>query len=329
MATPRPGSLSPRRCRYCLPTIDQLQGEHRSWAGGREAVVVGQALDNGRELAEHRIDDRLIGVPSGQRQRSDAQLDLAWLDAVPPGDLRGDADALVAHDHREGVGGDVGVDFEGAVVVVSLVGMQDDVVGGLCDRRPDVVERLRGKVDRFRDAREGGADQRDVLGLGGELQANVWRRVRGGGHAIKLARAPRAIGGEGERSAGDLLWLLGALGGCVHEQAQLAENSGNGKCRKGDLALGVEALECLEQAERGNLEEVLEWLGGMRVTSREATREWRKSLDEQLVCRAIAVAPMREEIVILVGIKPLGGRDSQLRARCSPLLAELTAVLVV
>jgi len=30
--------------------------------------------------------------------------------------------------------------------------MQDDVVGGLCDRRPYVVECLVGEVDRLRDA---------------------------------------------------------------------------------------------------------------------------------------------------------------------------------
>ena len=73
-------------------------------------------------------------------------------------------------------------------------GMQDDVVGCLRDGRADVVERLTGEVDRFRDTREGGADQRNVLGLVVELQANVWRP------------------GRGCDQSGDLLWRLTGAG---------------------------------------------------------------------------------------------------------------------
>ncbi len=85
----------------------------------------------------------------------------------------GKPDALVAHRHGERAGRDVNVDFERASL--PLVGMQDDVVGCLRDRCAYVSERLARELDRFGDAREGGADQRDVLGLVAQLQANVWR----------------------------------------------------------------------------------------------------------------------------------------------------------
>src|SRR5262249_53317323 len=55
--------------------------------------------------------------------------------------------------------------------------------------------------------------------------------------------------------------------------SHLAEDRRHGERRERASAPGVEAIDCLEQPERGDLEQVFERLGGTAIAPREAARK--------------------------------------------------------
>ena len=73
---------------------------------------------------------------------------------------------------------------------------------------------------------------------------------------------------------------------------ELAEDRRDGVAREGDVALGVEAVDRLDQAERRDLDEVLQRLLGALVATRELAGERQEALDQRLARRRIAVVLM-------------------------------------
>jgi hypothetical protein len=69
---------------------------------------------------------------------------------------------------------------------------------------------------------------------------------------------------------------------------ELAEDRRDGERGEGGLALGVEAVDRLEQAERRHLDEVVERLAAALVASRELAGEGQEALDEGLAGRRVA-----------------------------------------
>jgi hypothetical protein len=61
---------------------------------------------------------------------------------------------------------------------------------------------------------------------------------------------------------------------------ELAEDRRDGVRAEGDLAGGIEAVDRLDQAERRDLDEVVEGLVGALVTTGELTRERQEALGE-------------------------------------------------
>ena len=82
----------------------------------------------------------------------------------------------------------------------------------------------------------------------------------------------------------------------------LAEDGRHRVARERDLALEVEAVDRLDQAEAGDLEEVVEGLLGALVAARELARERQEALDEHLAVDRIALVQVaREERAVLLG----------------------------
>ena len=77
---------------------------------------------------------------------------------------------------------------------------------------------------------------------------------------------------------------------------------GTAKHENADLALEVEAVDRLDQAEARDLEEVVEGLLGALVAARELARERQEALDEHLAVDRVALVQVaREERAILLG----------------------------
>ena len=79
------------------------------------------------------------------------------------------------------------------------------------------------------------------------------------------------------------------VAGHVHRPApvaevalELAEDRGDGEGREGGAALGVEAVDRLDQADARDLDQVVERLGAARVPGREPPRERHEALDQLL-----------------------------------------------
>ena len=64
---------------------------------------------------------------------------------------------------------------------------------------------------------------------------------------------------------------------------------GNGKARERESALGVEALDRLEEAERGDLLEIV-GVGAAVIAASEVVGEGKKAGDECVACRRIMIA---------------------------------------
>jgi hypothetical protein len=71
---------------------------------------------------------------------------------------------------------------------------------------------------------------------------------------------------------------------------ELAKDRRHGERRERGRAGRLEAVDRLQQAERGDLDEVVERLAAALVAARELARERQEALDERLASRGIAVA---------------------------------------
>ena len=91
--------------------------------------------------------------------------------------------------------------------------------------------------------------------------------------------------------------------GAVAEVAlDLAEDGRHRVAGERDLALEVEAVDRLDQAEARDLEEVVEGLLGALVAAGELARERQEALDEHLAVDRVALVQVaREERAILLG----------------------------
>src|SRR5947208_4871913 len=98
--------------------------------------------------------------------------------------------------------------------------------------------------------------------------------------------------------------------GPVTEMAlELAQDRRDGVAGEGDVAIGVEAVDRLDEPERRDLEEVLERLLGALVAARELARQRQEALDERLARGGVALALLaQKELAILSGpLRPAGG----------------------
>jgi hypothetical protein len=92
---------------------------------------------------------------------------------------------VIAHDDFEGIRGDVDVDLQRTFL--APIGVQHDVVAGLCDGRADVVEIVAVDRERVRHSAQRLAYQRHVLGPVGEAQIDI-RWLGHQGPTIALSR---------------------------------------------------------------------------------------------------------------------------------------------
>ena len=84
--------------------------------------------------------------------------------------------------------------------------------------------------------------------------------------------------------------------------------------------VGVEAVDRLQQAERGDLDEVVELLAAALVAPRELARERQEALDERLARRRVAVAVVALEqppVLARARGRSVIGRADMLRLRLS------------
>ena len=75
---------------------------------------------------------------------------------------------------------------------------------------------------------------------------------------------------------------------------ELSEDGRDGKAREGESALGVEALDRLEEAERGDLLEIV-GVGAAVIAASEVVGEGKKAGDECVPCRRIMIAAIAGE----------------------------------
>ena len=80
---------------------------------------------------------------------------------------------------------------------------------------------------------------------------------------------------------------------------ELAEDRRHGVARERDLARGVEAVDRLDQAERGDLDEVVERLVGALVAAGELAGERQEALGELLARDGVARLQADEQLAIL------------------------------
>src|SRR5262249_44505807 len=89
--------------------------------------------------------------------------------------------------------------------------------------------------------------------------------------------------------------------GVAEVPSHLTEDRGYCERREGVTALRVEPIECLEQSERGDLQQILERLRGVAIAPRQATRKGHEPLQQRLSCGAIATPlPARKQLMWLV-----------------------------
>ena len=120
------------------------------------------------------------------------------------------------------------------------------------------------------------------------------------GHAVDLDRQLLEVARHPHRPA------------LVAEVAlDLAEDRGNRERRERRLARRVEAVDRLEQAERGDLDEVVERLPAALVAAGELARQRQEALDELLARRDVAVAVVADQQapVLLRAQRPLGDAE--------------------
>ena len=89
---------------------------------------------------------------------------------------------------------------------------------------------------------------------------------------------------------------------------ELAEDGGDGEGRERGLAGGIEALDRLQQAERRDLDQVVEGFAGPLVAAGELARERQEALDERLAragVRVVVVA-LEKAPVLLRAHEPIG-----------------------
>src|SRR5439155_17029293 len=106
--------------------------------------------------------------------------------------------------------------------------------------------------------------------------------------------------------------------GPVTEMAlELAQDRRDGVAGEGDVAIGVEAVDRLDEPERRDLEEVLERLLGALVAARELARQQQEALDERLARRGVAVALVaQEQLAVLASpLRPARGGVAHVAAR--------------
>src|SRR5215216_1256846 len=111
--------------------------------------------------------------------------------------------------------------------------------------------------------------------------------VRAGGRA----GLEHPLGGDSE-ALGELLELARQpkRPPCVAEVApQLTQDRRDGEAREGGGALEVEAVDCLQQAERCDLHQIVERLTSASIAARQLARQWQEPLGERAARRAIAV----------------------------------------
>ena len=103
---------------------------------------------------------------------------------------------------------------------------------------------------------------------------------------------------------------------------ELAEDGGDGERGERRLARGVEALDGLQQPERGDLDQVVERLAGALVAARKLARERQEALDQRLAGRGIGLA------VVALEQAPVLERtgDAILRARRTRLTIGRTRI---
>ena len=87
---------------------------------------------------------------------------------------------------------------------------------------------------------------------------------------------------------------------------ELAEDRRHRERREGDVAVGVEPVDGLDQGERGHLNQVLGGLGAADVAPRQAARQRQEALDERfargLVARMGAAEQTRDGAIIPLGV---------------------------
>jgi hypothetical protein len=83
---------------------------------------------------------------------------------------------------------------------------------------------------------------------------------------------------------------------------ELAEDGRDGEAREGGLARRVEAVDRLQQAQRGDLDEVVERLAAALVAPRELASEWQEALHERVAGRRVAAMGALEQGA--VGTRP-------------------------
>ena len=100
---------------------------------------------------------------------------------------------------------------------------------------------------------------------------------------------------------------------------ELSEDGGDGKARERESAPGVEALDRLEEAERGDLLEIV-GVGAAVIAASEVVGEGKKAGDECVACRRIMIAAIaREEPGGIVLRGPLRRARGCARHAVSPL----------
>ena len=101
----------------------------------------------------------------------------------------------------------------------------------------------------------------------------------------------------------------------------LAEDGRHGVAREGDLALEVEALDGVDEAQAGDLEEVVEGLVGALVAARELAGERQEALDERVAVDRVALVEVaREQRAILRDPRGIVGGVAGLDRTWAPCL---------
>src|SRR5438270_571335 len=129
------------------------------------------------------------------------------------------------------------------------------------------------------------------------------RDLGDGGRAVQIERELGHGAIDAER---ELLQVAGDSHGpraVTEVTLELAEDGGNRVAREHHLALRVEAIDCLQEAERGHLHEVVEGLVRALIAASQLAREGKEAFDQLLAGPLVAVAQQALEKLVL-GLTP-------------------------
>ena len=138
----------------------------------------------------------------------------------------------------------------------------------------------------------------DVLLLGADLRADLLDRRL----AMEVERELRDRAVDLQRELLQVARHAHRPRAVAEVALDLPEDGRHRIARERDLALEVEAVDRLDQAQARDLEEVVEGLLGALVAARELARERQEALDEHLAVDRVALVQItREERAILLG----------------------------